>query len=131
MESDKYKPERARLGMQPILNKELFYAGNNGNDVGDDNYLWAYQNPYDWLRYLPNKIHGKIADTTNKSFFPYTQSRKFTQLPNWGRSFSEAKNVRKDYLYAPIEDAYSAQFSMNIRAVRPIPYKATPAQIIN
>lgn len=131
LESDIYKPERAKLGMQPILNKELYYAGNNGNDLGEDNYLWAYQNPYDWLRYIPNKIHGKIADTTNRSFYPYTQSRKFTQLPNWGRSFSEAKNVRKDYLYAQSEDAYSAQFSMNIRAVRPIPYKAVPAQIIN
>lgn len=131
LESDFYKPERARLGMQPILNKELYYAGNNGNDVGDDNYLWAYQNPFDWLRYIPNKIHGKIADVNNKSFFPYTQSRKFTQLPNWGRSFSEAKDVRKDYLYSSSEDAYSAQFSMNIRAVRPIPYKARPAQILS
>ena len=131
LETDFYKPERAKLGMQPILNKELFYAGNNGNDVGEDNYLWAYQNPYDYLRYIPNKIHGKIADTTNLSFFPYTQSRKFTSLPNWGRAFSEAKAIRKDYLYAANEDAYSAQFSMNIRAVRPIPYKATPAQIIN
>lgn len=131
LESDKYKPERARLGMQPILNKELYYAGNNGNDSGEDNYLWAYQNPFDYLRYLPNKIHGKIADTSNKSFFPYTQSRKFDSLPNWGRNFTEAKDVRKDYLFAKTESAYSAQFSMNIRAVRPIPYKGQPAQILN
>lgn len=133
LQSEKYLPERALLGLQPILNKELYYAGNNGNSLGDDNYLWAYQNPFDWLRYMPNKIHGKIADSTNNSFFPYTQSRKFTSLPNWGPAFANASpsNVRKDYLFAPSEDAYSAQFKFNIRAVRPLPYKATPAQLVH
>lgn len=130
LQSDKFMPERVKLGYTPILNKELFYAGNNGNAQGEDNYLWAYQNPFDYLRYMPNKIHGKIADSTNKSFYPYTQSRKFTTLPNWGRTFSEAKNIRKDYLVAPSEDAYTAQFKMNIRAVRPLPYRAIPAKLI-
>lgn len=130
-EAEKFMPERTLLGFQPILNKELYYAGNNGNSVGDDNYLWAYQNPYDWLRYIPNHIHGKIADPNNKSFYPYTQSRKFTQLPNWGRVFSSTNDVRKDYLVAPTEDAYSAQFNMNIRAVRPLPYKAMPGKLVH
>ena len=131
IQSEKFLPERAKLGMQPIYNKEIYYAGNNGNSEGQDNYLWAYQNPYDWLRYIPNHIHGKIADPTNESFYPYTQARHFTQLPNWGRSFSNASNVRKDYLYSYEEDAYSAQFNINIRAVRPLPYKAIPAQLVH
>ena len=131
LQSEKFMPERAKLGMQPIYNKELYYAGNNGADSGDDNYLWAYQNPFDYLRYLPNKIHGKIADPTNNSFYPYTQARHFTQLPNWGRSFSNASDVRKDYLVASTEDAYSAQFSINIRAVRPLPYRALPAELVH
>lgn len=130
-QSELYLPERARLGLQPVYNKELYYAGNNGTSEGDDNYLWAYNNPFDEFRYTPNKIHGKIADTTNNSFFPYTQSRKFENLVNWGRSFSEANDVRKDYLAAANEDAYSAQFQINIRAVRPIPYKPVPAEILN
>lgn len=131
LQSDKWLPERVKLGMQPIYNRELYYAGNNGSSSGQDNYLWAYQNPFDYLRYMPNKIHGKIADSSNNTFFPFTQSRNFNALPNWGRSFSEAKDVRKSYLFAPTENAYSAQFGINIRAVRPLPYKAIPAQIIN
>ena len=131
LQSQKFMPERVLLGMQPIYNKEIYYAGNNGNSQGDDNYLWAYQNPFDNLRYIPNKIHGKIADPNNKSFYPFTQARKFTQLPNWGRSFSSTADVRKDYLTAPSEDAYSAQFNMNIRAVRPLPYKAIPAKLVH
>lgn len=129
-QSDFYLPERAKLGLIPVLNKELFYAGNNGYEKGEDNYVWAYNNPYDELRYEPNHIHGKIADPNNNSFFPYTQSRKFGNLPNWGREFAEAKNVRKDFLFAPVESAYTAQFEINCRAVRPIPYKPIPANII-
>lgn len=131
LQSDMYLPDRAKLGLQPIYNKELYYAGNNSNESGGDNYLWAYQNIFDSYRYIPNAIRGKIADPTNESFFPYTQSRKFDRLVNWGREFSEAKDVRKDYLFSAEESAYSAQFSCNIRAVRPIPYKSVPAQIIN
>lgn len=131
LQSEKYLPDRALLGMQPIYNKELYYAGNNGNEQGEDNYLWAYQNPYDYLRYIPNKIHGKIADMNNKTFRPYTQSRNFNHLVNWGRNFSSTKNCRTDYLFAPTEDNYTAQFSINIRSVRPLPYKAIPAEFIH
>lgn len=131
LESDKFKPDRAKLGMQPILNKELYYAGNNGNDSGEDNYLWAYQNPFDWLRYNQNEIHGKIADSANESFYPFTQARKFTELVPWGRNFSEAKDVRKDYLAGGTsEDAYIMQTKFDIRCVRELPYKAIPATII-
>ena len=130
IQEEKYLPIRSKLGLQPIYNKELFYAGNNGNSSGDDNFLWAYQNPFDHLRYIPSKIKGKIADPTNLSFFPYTQSRYFTQLPNWGRDFSEANDVRKDYLAGSIEDAYTCQFKFNIRSVREMPYKSVPAQIV-
>ena len=131
VQSEKWLPERVLLGMQPIYNKELYYAGNNGNSQGDDNYLWAYQNPFDHLRYIPNHIHGKIADSSNKSFYPFTQARHFTQLPNWGRDFSSTNDVRKDYLVAKTEDAYSAQFSINVRSVRPLPYKAIPAKLVH
>lgn len=127
-----YLPDRAKLGLQPIYNKELFYAGNNSSEQGGDDYLWAYQNPFDDYRYMQNKIKGKIADSTNRTFFPYSQSRKFTRLPNWGHSFSAASddNVRKDYLFAPVEDAYTCQFQFNIRTVRELPYKPIPAKII-
>lgn len=131
LETDKFKPDRAKLGMQPILNKELFYAGNNGSSEGDDDYLWAYQNPFDHLRYNQNEIHGKIADSTNYSFYPFTQARHFTRLVNWGRNFSQAKDIRKDFLAGgSVEDAYILQTRFNIRCVRELPYKAIPAQII-
>lgn len=127
-QSDFFLPGREKLGMQAILNQELYYQ--NGN-TSQNNDLWAYQDRFDELRYLPNRIHGQIADPAKRSFYPYTQSRKFSQLPNFSKEFANANNVRKDYLSSPAEDAYTAQFSIDIRCVRALTYRANPAEVIN
>lgn len=126
LQSDMYLPERSRLGMREILNKELYFSGV---PLVDDD-LFAYQSPFDELRYKPSTIHGKIADYSNLSFSPYTQARHFDSLPTYSAEFGRADDVRKDYLSAPTEVAYTAQFSFGIRAVRPLPYNPVPAQII-
>lgn len=125
-QSEEFISGRDKMGLIPILNKELFVSG----DTAKDNDLFAYQNPFDEYRYKPSRIHGKIADSSSKSFFPYTQSRKFTSTPTYSRSFFTADDVRKDYLTAPTEDAYSAQFSFSIRAVEPLSYTGSPAPIV-
>lgn len=125
-QSEEFLTGRDKMGLIPILNKELFVSG----DTAKDNDLFAYQNPFDEYRYKPSRIHGKIADPSSKSFFPYTQSRKFTSTPTYSRSFFRADDVRKDYLTAPTEDAYSAQFSFKIRAVEPLSYTGSPAPVV-
>lgn len=121
-QSEFYLPERAKLGLQPILNKELFFTGTTETD----NDLFGYQNPFDDLRYMRNRICGKIADPNNESFYPYTQARRFESTPTLSQSFAVADDVRKDYLFAKTEDAYSFQCTFEIRAVRPLPYKPVP-----
>ena len=125
-QSEEFLTGRDKMGLIPILNKELFVSG----DAAKDNDLFAYQNPFDEYRYKPSRIHGKIADTSSKSFFPYTQSRKFTSTPTYSRSFFKADDVRKDYLTAPTEDAYSAQFKFSIRAVEPLSYNGSPDPVV-
>lgn len=125
-QNDMFLPDRAKLGMQAITNGELFFSGSLVNDRD----VWAYQGRGDEYRYMQNKIHGKIADSTNASFYPYTQARTFSSLPGYSQDFARADDVRKDYLFSQVEDAYTAQFQINIRAVRPLPYKAVPASII-
>lgn len=125
-QSEEFITGRDKMGLIPILNKELFVSG----DTAKDNDLFAYQNPFDEYRYKPSRIHGKIADPASKSFFPYTQSRKFDSTPTYSRSFFKADDVRKDYLTAPTEDAYSAQFKFSIRAVEPLSYTGSPAPIV-
>lgn len=134
-QSDWFLPERAQLGMQPILNKELYLqlqsvVDTDGHPVNDN--LWAYQDIYDEYRYQNNRIGGQVAMSDKLSFYPYTQARKFTSLPNWGKEFARADDIRTDYLAAGNnESAYVAQFDVNIRAVQPLPYQARPASILN
>ncbi len=125
-----YLPERAGLGPQAILNRELFYDPSAGTDQNDG--LFAYISRFDQYRYRSNEIHGLVADDTNVSFFPYTQSRKFSTLPKYSQEFMTTKgNVRKDFLTAPDEVPFIVQVANNVRAVRPLPYYAVPAELFN
>ncbi|QCS36965.1 major capsid protein [Tortoise microvirus 36] len=126
LQSDMYLPDRARLGLRAILNKELFITGI----ASVDNNVFAYQNPFDELRYVPNKVSGKLADVENDTFFPYTQSRYFTSTPTYSSSFVfMSSNVRMDYLVAKDEVPFTCQFNIGCRAVRPLPYRPIPSNL--
>lgn len=121
-------PERAQLGMQAITNSEIFFDPRNldSNDV-----LFGYQNRMDELRYRQNEIHGKVADPTELSFFPYTQSRFFDIAPTLVPSFLSTKdNIRRDWLSAPDETTFIAQIANRVEATRLLPYYAPPSAIV-
>lgn len=138
LQSDFYLPERAKMGMIPILNKEIYAFGTDEENEG----LFGYTNPFDEMRYMPNEIHGQLANPESESFYPYTQARYFTEKPNWNYNFTTMRSipnkpvdeqpsggVRKDYLAAPTESMCTAQFKIQCRGVRPLPYKAIPANL--
>lgn len=127
IQEDEFLPDRAKLGMQPILNEELVFE--NGEEEQNKD-VWAWQNRFDELRYTTNKIHGKIADPSAASFYPYTQARHFSDLPGYSQEFALMDDVRKDYLTSSTEVAYLMQSAIKVRAVRPLPYKAIPAELI-
>lgn len=127
LQKEEFLPNRAKMGLIPVLNKELYFSGIKETD---DN-LFAYQNPFEEMRYKASTIHGKIADASNLSFFPYTQSRHFGETPTYSPEFFTADDVRKDYLAGgTAESAYTCQVKFDIRAVRPLSYIGIPAQIV-
>lgn len=125
-QAEEFLPDRDKLGLTAIFNKELYVSGSKDTD----NDVFAYQNPFDEYRYKENVISGKIADSTNRSFFPYTQARLFGSTPTYSESFFKADDVRKDYLASPTEDAYSGRIRFNIRAVEPLSFTGAPAPVI-
>lgn len=134
LQSDWYLPERAQLGMRPILNRELYVQPSTVVDTDDvevNTKLWAYQDIFDEYRYRANHVGGQMAKTDSESFSPFTQFRAFTELPNYGKEFARANDVRTDYLAAPSESPYIATFDVNIRCVQPLPYRARPASIVS
>lgn len=129
-----FLPERSMLGMQPITNKELYVQASTVVDTDGqpvNNGLWAWQDIFDEFRYRENRIGGKLSDKSNESFYPWTQSRYFSSLPNWGADFARASDVRRTQLAATNESEFVATFDISCRAVLPLPYQARPASIIN
>ncbi len=117
---DFFYPERAGLGMQPITMSEIYKTG-----TAEDNRVFGYQNRFDELRYRPNEVHGKVADKTSESFFPYIQTRYFESAPTLSPSFISTKGtIPKDWLSATDEIPYLVQVSNVCEATHPVPYRA-------
>lgn len=129
---DFYLPERAQLGMQAVLQKEIY---NQSDDVANENdKVWGYQNVYDELRYRANEVHGDVADvgstagSSGASFSPYIQTRYFTSAPTLTPSFlTTEKNINNDWLSIANEVPFIVQIANKVKAVRPLPYRAQPA----
>lgn len=120
---DFYVPDRANLGMQAILNKEIY----NDPTSEDNDKVFGYINRFDELRYNQNEVHGKLADPNNNTFFPYIQTRHFESLPSLSPEFLSTKdNISKDWLSSQDEVPYIYQIAFNFRGVRPLPYRASP-----
>lgn len=129
---DFYLPERAQLGMQGVLEKEIYNQTDDKEDV--NNKLFGYQNIYDELRYRANEVHGDVADvdsasgSVGASFSPYIQTRYFKSAPTLTPSFlTMENNINNSWLSAKDEPPFIVQIANKVQAVRPVPYRAKPA----
>lgn len=122
---DFYLPERSQLGMQAVLNKELY---NDVTDAEHNDGVFGYQNRFDEMRYRANEVHGKVADLSNNSFSPYIQTRHFQARPTLTPEFVTTKdNISTNWLSHATEVPYIIQIAHRVTAIRPLPYRATPA----
>lgn len=121
-----YMPDRAQLGKQAILNKELY----NDPQSAENDGVFAWQNRFDEMRYRANEVHGLVADESNLSFKPYIQSRIFGSCPTLSPEFLTTEgNIDKDWLSADedIVPPFIVQIANEAYATRPMPYRAEPA----
>lgn len=120
---DFYLPERAVLGMEAILNQEIFYKPDGYVDP-----VFGYQQRFDYMRYRYNEVHGKVADPTNESYNPYIEQRFFAQCPTLTPSFLSMKGTIDAKWRTERTDgvSYFVQILNNHMATRPLPYKAEP-----
>lgn len=129
---DFYLPERAQLGMQGVLEKEIYNQDDSQSETNEK--LFGYQNIYDELRYRANEVHGDVADvnagsgSVGESFSPYIQTRFFQSAPTLTPSFLTTEdNIPNNWLSAKDEPPFIVQIANKVQAVRPIPYRAKPA----
>lgn len=114
---DFFTPELANIGMQEVLQRELYFTADN------ENTIFGYSDRYQEYRYNQPKVTGEFRGTLDF----WNMSRKFTQPPVLNSSFIEMKSSENAFK-RPFASQNTHQFLMmlrnNIKAYRPIPKKA-------
>lgn len=129
-QEDFFIPNRDKLGMEAILNQEIFWQNNNdGTGRTENQGLFGWQDRYDYYRYRANYVSGKMADSGNSFWNTMVQTRFFSTLPTLTHSFVTTKNnVNMNAWYAKdLESPFIVQVANRDYASLPLPYRSIPA----
>nr|WNN13258.1 MAG: major capsid protein [Microvirus sp.] len=114
---DFFTPELANIGMQEVLERELYFTATNGNSI------FGYSDRYAEYRYNQPKVTGEFRSTL--SF--WNMARQFDAPPVLNSSFIDMSSSEKAF-YRPFSSQTTHQFLMmlrnNIKAYRPVPKRA-------
>lgn len=127
LQLDYYFPDFAQLGEQPILNKEIFYGGNEEHNQ----LTFGYQSRYAEYKYAQSTVHGQFRN--NLEF--WHMARKFASCPNLSPEFITVNQIDSDptdpWRIFAVTDTDSEQLWIqlhhNVRATRPMPFLNEPS----
>ncbi len=128
---DFFNPCFTALGEQEVLNEEIYAKSGDSDPLTDSSSnrsIWGYEPRYQEMRYNPSLITGKMrpnAQTGEPSFDYWHLGRYFDSLPNLNGSFLEC-NPDKRIFQATDEVGFICHIGNRIKALRPLPYMATP-----
>lgn len=131
---DYYFPEFAHLSERGIESQELFWTPlqSTANNVD----IFGFQGIYDEMRVKNSMVHGLFRDSSNTTgldgFGYWHLGRYFTSRPTLSSAFIEIDSdgdfLKRAYS-VPSEPPFFVSYGNNIRAVRPMPWKAEPGLI--
>lgn len=114
---DFFTPELANIGMQEVLERELYFT------AGNENAIFGYSERYQEYRYNQPKVTGEFRSTLSY----WNMARQFDKAPVLNGSFINMSNSSKAF-YRPFASQTTHQFLMmlrnNIKAYRPVPKRA-------
>ena len=114
---DYFTPELSNIGMQEVLQRELFVSADNADAI------FGYSDRYQEYRYNMPKVTGEFRTTL--SF--WNMSRHFEAAPVLNSSFIDMSSSKKAFS-RPFASQDTHQFLMmlrnNIKAYRPVPKRA-------
>ena len=114
---DFFTPELANIGMQEVLQRELYVSADNA-DV-----IFGYSDRYQEYRYNMPKVTGEFRNTLDF----WNMARQFEKAPVLNQTFINMSSSESAF-YRPFASQATHQFLMmlrnNIRAYRPIPKRA-------
>lgn len=116
---DFFTPELANIGMQEVLQQELFATADNGSEI------FGYSERYQEYRYQKPAVTGEFRGTLNF----WNMARLFANSPNLNAEFINMGNAVNDFKRPfQVQDnsahAFICMLKNHIRAYRPIPKRA-------
>lgn len=116
---DFFTPELASIGMQEVLQQELYALPNNKEDV------FGYSERYQEYRYQKPLVTGEFRTTLNF----WNMARMFANSPNLNGEFISMEHAVDDFKRPfQVQDnsahAFVCMLKNHIRAYRPIPKRA-------
>lgn len=92
---DYYQPEFARIGWQPIRNKEIYAQGTAGGSADDNTF--AYTERYREYKEAPNRVSSDFRDVLDT----WHLARQFSSLPTLNQAFiSTEGTIRNSDIFA-------------------------------
>jgi hypothetical protein len=117
---DFYNPNLADIGMEPILNKELYYEHTSPADT------FGYTHRYESYRSIPSTVAGEFRD--GGSLEHYHMARFFSTDPALNTSFVECNPTDRIYASTSTDQIY-CQVHHSIQARRMVKYASAPGLI--
>lgn len=127
---DFYFPAFARIGDQPVLNKEIFYAPENVNGNHDqNNAVFGYQFAWAEYHYEPDYVTGVFRTAPMKA---WTYTNEFATLPTLAGYLAGGDaikaNVDKTLQASSATTGFQfiGDFYFDCEAIRPMPADTRP-----
>jgi hypothetical protein len=121
---DFYWPALAHIGEQAVLNKEIYY----NNDPGD-NEVFGYQERWSEYRYKPSQITGKMRSNANGSLDVWHLSQEFSSRPGLNKTFIEENPPIDRVVSVQNEPNFHMDCYFNYTCARPMPMYSVPGLI--
>lgn len=121
---DFYFPALARLGEQAVLNKEIYWQGDQNDDL-----VFGYQERWAEMRHNNSKITGTFRSTATASLDAWHLSQDFASLPTLSSAFIEDTPPMDRIKAVTSEPDFLLDAYFQHTAARPMPIDGSPGYI--
>jgi len=122
---DEYWPQFGHIGEQAILNRELYYKGDDGTY---DMAVFGYQSAWSWLKYKNNKITGQMRPNATINFKQWHLAQTLVE-PILDDVFRRSAVPISNVASSTTADYFMVDFLFDLESIRCVPFNTDPGML--
>lgn len=122
---DEFWPQFGHIGEQAILNRELYYKGDDGTY---DSAVFGYQSAWSWLKYKNNKITGQMRPNATINFKQWHLAQELSE-PVLNESFRTSAVPISNVASSTTADYFMVDFLFDLESIRCVPFNTDPGML--